>query len=102
MSDNDQTSQAATSQRTSAPGKAANAIWTSDDELALVRFLADKKSEAGDGMLFQKKTWVEASQMMTGIQMVGGPKTADACKAKWGCVSSLFCIFWNTDHMICR
>jgi nucleoid-associated protein YejK len=77
----------------SASAKAKHAIWTHQEELTLVQFLAERRAEAGDGMSFPKKTWERAAEEMRQYPTAGGPKTWSVCKNKWGRVSWLPSIF---------
>jgi hypothetical protein len=62
------------------PQKQLNAIWTTQDEIFLLDFIADRKSEAGDGMKFKASFWNEASAKMQSLPKgSGGVKTANSC-----------------------
>lgn len=69
---------------TTAPIQVNKAIWTIEDETALIDFLAERKAEAGDGANFKGAVWGAAAQEMAKHTTKGGVKTADACKTKWG------------------
>ena len=57
--------------------------WTTADETALIVFLDDHKSEAGDGMSFKMATWNAAAVSLAGQTTKGAPKDGLACKNKW-------------------
>ena len=60
-----------------------NAFWTHEDEVALIYYLLDHSSAAGDGKSFKNTMWKGASEKMPVI-MKGGPKTPASCKYKYG------------------
>ena len=68
---------------------AGNAIWTREEELTLVRLLAERRAEAGDLMAFQRKTWTYVAEEMQKFPTAGAPKTWTVCKNKWGRVRLL-------------
>ncbi|KAF8799609.1 hypothetical protein BYT27DRAFT_7005294, partial [Phlegmacium glaucopus] len=57
--------------------------WDLADEIALIDYIADHKSEAGDGMKFKQAFWNSAAVLMKVHSATGGPKTAAGCSAKW-------------------
>lgn len=59
------------------------AHWSAADESALVFFLLEHKSEAGDGANFKAQTWKAAAEVLGKTVAKGGPKTAASCKNKW-------------------
>ena len=59
------------------------AIWTEADEVELIQYIADHKSEAGDGMKFKASFWTGAAAAMQLVTTQGGPKTSSGCAAKW-------------------
>jgi hypothetical protein len=61
----------------------AKAHWDPADEIAFIDYIADHKSEAGDGMKFKIAFWNAAAEMMKAHSAVGGLKTAAGCAAKW-------------------
>ena len=72
------------------------AHWTDEEIRALLTYLVDHKSEAGEGVNFTKKTFKGAAESLalSGLRVKGAVKTADACKRKWAtvcCISSLIC-----------
>ena len=82
---------AGTSSQGTSKANIGNAIWTWEEELTLVQFLAGRQAEAGDGMAFQKKTWMQASEEMKQFLTAGALKTWVVCKNKWGRVC------WHLD-----
>ena len=71
------------------------AVWTIEDESALISFLIEHKSEAGDGVDFKQPTWVSAAQELAKrVPHKGAPKTADSCKNKWSKVQ-ISCFLYN-------
>jgi hypothetical protein len=62
---------------------AAKAHWDLTDEIALIDYIADHKSEAGDGMKFKQAFWNSTAVLMKVHSATGGPKTAAGCSAKW-------------------
>jgi len=73
---------------TSADPGNIKAFWTQNDEVALINYLIDHKSEAGDGANFKTNVFVGASQELTKTVSCGGLKTPAACKSKWAWVST--------------
>ena len=61
----------------------AKAVWTEADEVAFIQYIADHKSEAGDGMKFKSSFWTGAAAAMQPLTTQGGPKTSAGCSAKW-------------------
>jgi hypothetical protein len=79
------------------PLSTPKAIWTTDDESALIAFLIEHKSKAGDGTNFKSSVWNAAVEEMAKYSTKGGPKSANSCKSKWTQVCSsilaeCFCI----------
>ena len=64
------------------------AVWTPEDETALINFLVQHKAEAGDDANFQTAIWNAAAQEMIKHTAKGGAKTAEACKTKWARVGT--------------
>ncbi|KAF8583780.1 hypothetical protein K439DRAFT_1617226 [Ramaria rubella] len=62
---------------TNPPVRKPRAVWSIEDEQALVHFLIDRKAEAGDGANFTRMTWVAVSHEMMRCPYVQGAKTAD-------------------------
>jgi len=59
------------------------AYWDTADEIAFINYIANHKSEAGDGMKFKSAFWNAAAEMMKAHSSTGGPKTAGGCSTKW-------------------
>lgn len=78
---------------------ASRAVWTIPDEEALMEFLIEHKSEAGDGNNFKKALWTSAATHLNTIKTRGAPKTADSCRAKYKAVSVLFYIYRYILHI---
>jgi hypothetical protein len=76
---------------TTAPIQISKAIWTTEDEMALIDFLVERRAEAGDGANFKATIWGAAAQEMAKHMTKGGVKTPEACKTKWGRV----CIWYH-------
>jgi hypothetical protein len=72
--------------------KAPEAYWTPADEAALVSFLSDEG--AVEGASYKPQVWTRAAAKMKNPPDRGAPKTAAACKGKWGRV----CIL-HTSHV---
>jgi hypothetical protein len=70
------------------PLSTPKAIWTTDDESALIAFLLKHKDEARDGANFKSSVWKAAVEEMEKYTTKGGPKSADSCKLKWTQVCS--------------
>ena len=71
------------STQTSEPNK--HAVWSAEEEQALVSALLEHKAQAGNGMNFKPAIWnAVAAEVGSAKSAV---KTADTCKMKWGCVS---------------
>ncbi|KIN94467.1 hypothetical protein M404DRAFT_50215, partial [Pisolithus tinctorius Marx 270] len=61
------------------------AVWTTEEEGALLDFLASHLSQAGDGN-FKKATWNAAAAHMAHNHPLGpdnGDKTAESCERKF-------------------
>ena len=67
------------------------AFWTQDNEVALINYLINHKSEAGNGGNFKTNVFVGASQELTKTVSCGGLKTPAACKSKWAWVCTEPC-----------
>src|ERR1700679_2470388 len=63
-----------------ASGKAQ---WSEADEIALIEYIATRKSEAGDGMKFKASFWTGAAKEMVAHSAFGGVKTSQGCSSKW-------------------
>jgi hypothetical protein len=73
---------------------ADRAYWSLDDEAALIKFLTQRKAEAGDGGNFPKKIWNAAAvEMAKQPNFRGGPKTPSSCSSKWNRVRIMFIIY---------
>jgi hypothetical protein len=68
----------------------AAAQWSTNDEKALINFLAGRAAAAGDGCSFKMTTFNEASATLDGNRSKGGRKTPKACQNKWNSVSNPF------------
>jgi len=64
------------------------AYWTQEDEAALIHFLTNHKSQAGNRVNFKMNTFVAASQDLMKKITLGGLKTPSACRSKWARVST--------------
>jgi hypothetical protein len=65
------------------PEPSSKAQWTEADEIALIEYIADHKSEAGDGMKFKASFWSGAANEMVSHSALGGVKTSQGCSSKW-------------------
>lgn len=58
--------------------------WSDADIEALIGFLWEKRSTAGDGMSFNAIIWKEAALKVYSLpDRKGGRKTSGSCKIKW-------------------
>ena len=64
--------------------------WTADEEERLIQFLVSQFASAADGGTFKPVTWNAAVAEMAKVPTKGPEKTAKACSAKYGRVSSNF------------
>jgi hypothetical protein len=69
--------------------KPERADWNANETAALVDYLYEHKSEAGDGGSFKNQTFNAAVQAISGFRTAGPPKTAKMCKTKWAAVSDI-------------
>jgi hypothetical protein len=78
------------------------AHWNVEETIALLDYLLQHISEAGDGTNFKPKTWTAVMGHLSRSQLLtAGPvKTAKRCKAKWMavCVTSVSCLPICTDE----
>ncbi|KAF8572678.1 hypothetical protein K439DRAFT_1271508, partial [Ramaria rubella] len=65
------------------PTRKEKAIWTPEDERALICLLINHKAEAGEGGNFDKTTWVAVLKAMMDHFFSGGIKSLEACKTRW-------------------
>lgn len=72
-------------QASSEPNK--RAVWSTQEEQALVSALSERKAQAGDGMNFKPAVWNAIAAEVGSVK--GAAKTGDICKTKWGRVSHL-------------
>jgi hypothetical protein len=61
----------------------AKAQWSEADEIALIKYIAEHKAEAGDGTKFKLLFWTGAAKEMLSHCALGGMKTSQACSSKW-------------------
>ncbi|TFK22797.1 hypothetical protein FA15DRAFT_671125 [Coprinopsis marcescibilis] len=59
------------------------ASWTSAEETALLEFLVDHKSEAGDNGMFKLATFEKAAASIADLLTKGTVKTAKVCQNKY-------------------
>jgi hypothetical protein len=59
------------------------AYWSTADEKALIKFLIEHRSEAGDGFNFKTPTFNAASLVLDAMRTQGATKTGKVCKNKW-------------------
>jgi hypothetical protein len=73
--------------------KPVKAHWNADETTALLDYLLQHISEAGDGVSFKPSTWTAVGVHLAKAQLLtAGPvKTAKRCKSKWMsvCVTSV-------------
>jgi hypothetical protein len=69
------------------PRGTSRAYWTPSDEVVLLDFLVEKKSEGGEGG-FKPTTWVAAAAKVNATKTRGGDKSKDSCRAKYQLVRS--------------
>ena len=67
----------------------SNANWSLPDENALLEYLWDQRSEAGEGVSFKAPTFTGAAAKVQATTTKGAPKTMSSCKNKWGKVCCL-------------
>jgi hypothetical protein len=60
-----------------------NAFSTHKNEVALINYLLEHVSAAGDSKSFKGAVWKGASKQMPAVTK-GGPKTPTSCKYKYG------------------
>jgi len=61
----------------------AKAQWSKADEIVLIKYIAEHKAEAGDGMKFKASFWTGAAKEMLSHCAVGDVKMLQACSSKW-------------------
>ena len=61
--------------------------WSLADETALINYLIENRSQAGDGSNFMDTVWSGIAPVLEAQRTEGGVKTAKKCKKKWGQVS---------------
>jgi hypothetical protein len=64
--------------------------WSVDDETAMINYLIDNRSCAGDGANFKDTIWSGVAAALESQRTEGGVKTAKKCKEKWQRVSIKF------------
>ena len=64
--------------------------WDMGSEAALIDFLLEHKSEAGDGINFKVPTFKKAAIHLISFTLKGGAKSAASCKNKWAWVCTLY------------
>ena len=67
----------------------AGAVWTSAEETALVEFLVENRSEAGDGGNFKSPTFQQAVAHIAPLLKEGPVKTVKSARNKWTAVCLL-------------
>jgi hypothetical protein len=83
-------------------GPSGKAQWSEADEIALIEYIADHKSEAGDGMKFKSSFWSGAAIEMVSHSALGGVKTSQGCSSKWDRVRTNFIssnLFTDSDKL---
>ena len=82
-----------------APGS-TRTRWDTVSEAALITFLLEHKSEAGDGMSFKAPTFEKAAIHLIPFTLKGGAKNVASCKNKWARVCALYQSFCHyTDWL---
>lgn len=81
------------------PEASGKAQWSDADEIALIEYIAEHKSEAGEGMKFKASFWTGAAKKMVSHSAMGGVKTPQGCSSKWDrvCTTFIHAIFEPTD-----
>ena len=74
------------------------AVWIETDEAELIWYIADHKSEAGDGMKFKALFWTGVAVLLQLLIIQGGPKTSSGCSAKWDRVGVIVHTVWHCSH----
>ncbi|KAF8581326.1 hypothetical protein K439DRAFT_1619113 [Ramaria rubella] len=64
--------------------------WLPDNLTAFIDFLIDHKVEAGNGLNFKPVIWTKAVKYMINHTSLGGVKTPNACRTKWGHLKDAF------------
>jgi hypothetical protein len=67
--------------------KQESAHWDEGEVSALVDYLCEHRSEAGDGGSFKASTFNAAAEAIQPFHKSGPPKTSAMCKRKWQSVS---------------
>ncbi|KIM72885.1 hypothetical protein PILCRDRAFT_81557, partial [Piloderma croceum F 1598] len=57
--------------------------WNVDDETAMINYLIDNRSCAGNGANFKDTIWSGVAAALESQRTEGGVKTAKKCKEKW-------------------
>ena len=69
------------------------AIWTKEETNALVDYLYQQSSQAGDGANFKTATFTAVANFIHPLLQQGPVKTAAMCKTKWSSVRILYYFF---------
>ncbi|KXN92876.1 hypothetical protein AN958_07130 [Leucoagaricus sp. SymC.cos] len=69
-----------------------NTSWSSAEETALVDFLVDHKSAAGDGGNFKLATFQQAIAVVAAQGRSGKPKNVKSLQNKWGQIFRSFSV----------
>lgn len=72
-------------------------LWTAAEEKALVDFLHENRSEAGDGGNFKKPTFQRAAECVALLAVNGHTKDVKSCQNKWSAVSYFYCLCTYTS-----
>jgi len=65
------------------PEASGKAQWSEADEIALIDYIAERKSIGGDGMKFKPSFWSGVAKAMLSHSSLGGVKTSQGCSSKW-------------------
>ena len=82
-----------------APGSTC-AHWDTASKAALITFLLEHKSEAGDGMSFKAPTFNKAAIHLIPFTLKGGAKNVASCKNKWAWVCALYQSFCHYTYWL--
>ncbi|KAJ6522091.1 hypothetical protein DFH09DRAFT_938552 [Mycena vulgaris] len=72
------------------PSKKENAFWSHADCLAMLRYLQEHKSEAGDGCNFKLPTYNKLLPILNSTITRGGLKTTRSCQGKFDALKTIF------------
>ena len=69
------------------------AVWSAEETIALVDYLYQHRSQAGNRGNFKTATFTAAAEAISPLLKHGPEKTEKNCRRKWSSVSDFLCAF---------